>query len=501
MRREKPSLLQRALNVAWYATVGMKRSFSAARRSRLTQGWSTRTSAGDANQVIYRDHETLRQRSREQSINSPYIKRYHRLLKQNVIGPKGIQLQSKAELDDGKSDRRARHIIEHGWKRWGRKGTCDVTGRYSWVTFLQLWLETLARDGEVMVRLVRNFPNRYGFAVQILECDRLDLNYNDLLPNGHRVRMGVELDDWERPLAYYLLRDHPGDVQQRQPARGRHERIPASELLHTFEPWRPHQSRGFTWAHAAMLELYHLDEYRKAEMLAAEHGAKLTGFFEQDAEWLEPPDEDEQDAEIEEEIEAGTAKILPYGVKFTPYKSDHPSSNFGPFLKQGLRGTAAGLGPSYNRLAHDLEGVSFSSLRSGELDERDYYKCLQQFVISELLEFVFEAWLEMAMLTGAVSLSFSRIEQYQSVHWQPRGWDWVDPAKDSKAASESIKNRTKTRSYYIRQAGDDPEEVFEELAREEEELREKGLLPPVGEGSTDNPTDPDDDEDETRDAA
>ena len=65
MRRQKPSLLQRAVNVAWYATVGMKRSFQAARRSRLTQGWNARTSAGDANQVIYRDHETLRQRSRE----------------------------------------------------------------------------------------------------------------------------------------------------------------------------------------------------------------------------------------------------------------------------------------------------------------------------------------------------------------------------------------------------------------------------------------------------
>ncbi|WP_425542349.1 hypothetical protein, partial [Sphingomonas trueperi] len=77
----------------------------------------------------------------------------------------------------------------------------------------------------------------------------------------------------------------------------------------------------------------------------------------------------------------------------------------------------------------------------------------------------------------------------------------VDPAKDSKAASESIKNRTKTRSYYIRQAGDDPEEVFEELAREEEMLREKGLLTAAGEASTDNPTDPDDDEDEARDAA
>lgn len=498
MRRQKPSLLQRAFNVAWYATVGMKRSFQAARRSRLTQGWNARTSAGDANQVIYRDHETLRQRSREQSINSPYIKRFHRLLKQNVVGPRGIQLQSKALTPGGLADKRAREKIEKAWKRFSKKGNFDVTGRYSFVTFLNLWVETLARDGEVMVRLVRGFPNAWGFALQILECDRLDLNYNDLLPNGNRVRMGVELDDWERPLAYYLLRDHPGDTQQRPPARGRHLRIPADELLHTFEPWRPHQARGFTWAHAAMLELYHLDEYRHAEMLAAEHGAKLTGFFEQDAEWMEPPGEDEQDAEVEEAIEAGTAKVLPYGLKFTPYKSDHPATNFAPFIKQGLRGTAAGLGPSYNRLAHDLEGVNFSSMRSGDLDERDFYKSVQQFVISELLDFVFEAWLEMAMLNGALRLPFASLERYLEVNWQPRGWDWVDPAKDAKAASESIRNRTKSRSYYIRQGGDDPDEVFDEIAREEDALRERGLSV-----STDPPTESpnEQDEDEERDAA
>lgn len=496
MPRRKPSLMQRAFNVAWYATVGVKRHFQAARRSRLTAGWDRRLTAGDANSTIYASHEMLRQRSREQSINSPYIKRFHRLLKQNVVGPRGIQLQAKTKTPGGDPDKRSRQKIERSWKRFCRKGNFDVSGRYSYTTFLNLWIETLARDGEVMVRLVRNYPNAWGFALQILECDRLDLNYNDLLPNGNEIRMGVEINQWERPVAYYLLYDHPGDTHRRQPARAKHMRIPASELLHTFEPWRPHQTRGFTWAHAAMLELHHLDEYRHAEMIAAEQGAKLTGFFEQDAEWVEPPDEDD-DHDIEETIEPGTAKVLPYGLKFTPYKSDHPATNYAPFVKQGLRGTAAGLGPSYNRLAHDLENVNYSSLRSGELDERDFYKCTQQFLISELLDFVYEAWLEMSMLNGELKLNFGSMDRYLEIQWQPRGWDWVDPAKDSKAASESIGNKTKTRSYYIRQSGDDPDEVFDEFAREEEALRERGLSV----SATPSPGDPPDEEEDERDAA
>lgn len=453
-----------------------KRSFTAASRSRLTRAWDMRSSHGDANQEIYRDHDTLRARAREQSINSPYAKRFYRLLKQNVIGAFGIAMQSRAIKGNGEPDKRARRMIEKEWKRFCKLGNCDVTGQYSFTMFMHLWVETLARDGEVLVRLVRNWSNRWGFALQILESDRLDLDLNTELDNGNIVRMGVERDKWERPVAYWMLRNHPGDVFQR--AEERYDRLLASEIIHTFDPWRPHQSRGFTWTHASAAELHHLDAYRNAELVKSEISAKLTGVLEQDAEHMEEPGDDEEDAAVEEQIDPGTTQLLPYGLKYKQLVSNSPTQ-FAPFTKQGLRGVAAGFGPSYNRLAHDLEGVSFSSLRSGELDERDFYKVVQQFTISTLLERVGDIWLAMSVLKGAISLPPRNIERYSDIAWIPRGWDWVDPLKDSKAATESINNRTKTRGYYLRQAGIDPDDHWDELEREEHELRRRGLLPPL----------------------
>lgn len=455
---------------------GGKRSFTAAQRGRLTQAWDMRTTSADANQEIYRDHHTLRARAREQSINSPYAKRFYRLLKQNVIGAFGISLQSKAVMANGTPDRKTRRVIEKEYRQFCKLGNCDVTGQYSFTTFMNLWLECLARDGEIMVRLVRNWSNRWGFALQILEIDRLDPDLNTLLDNGNIIRMGVERDRWERPVAYWLLRDHPGDVYQR--AEDRYERVPASELIHTFEPWRPHQARGFTWTHASAVELHHLDEYRHAELVKSEMQAKVTGHYEQDGEYLEAPGEDEDDGEIGEDIEAGISKLLPYGIKFKPLLSNSPTQ-FAPFTKQSLRGIAAGFGPSYNRLAHDLEGVSFSSLRSGELDERDFYKSCQQFVISALLDRVGATWLAMSQLTGAIPLSPRNFERCSELCWIPRGWDWVDPLKDSKAATESIGNKTKSIGYYVRQNGVDPDDHWDELEREQNELRRRGLLPAV----------------------
>lgn len=471
------------------------RSFKMASGGGLSAAWSRRSSGTDANQEIYGDHETLRQRAREQSINTATLKRFYRLLRQNVVGPYGIRLQSKAVLQDGQPDRTTRRLIEKEWRKFCKKGQFDVTGRYSYVTFMWLWIETLARDGEVLVRLVRNWRNRWGFALQILEADRLDLNLNTLLDNGNRVRMGVELDEWEAPVAYWLLRDHPGDVVRR--AEERYERVPATEMIHTFDPWRPHQSRGFTWTHASALDVHHLEEFRQAALIKARISASITGHYVQDAEWLDPPESADDDPPIEEEITPGEGKLLPYGVDFKQLATQGPGGDYAPFVKDGNRNAAAGLGPSYHRLAHDLEGVSFSSLRSGELDERDFYKCVQEFAISELLERLGEEFLNASLLRGVIPIKPRDFERSTELAWQARGWDWVDPNKDAKAATESIGNRTKSRSDYIRANGDDPDEVFAEIAAEEQVLRDLGLAP-LPEKPNEAPPDgkPDDPDDE-----
>ncbi|MEC8917807.1 MAG: phage portal protein [Pseudomonadota bacterium] len=481
-----------------------KREFKMASQARVKKSWSGRTSVGDANQTIYRDHETLRQRAREQSINSGYAKRFYRLLRQNVIGPRGIQLMSKATNADGTADVKTRRMVERSFKQWAKRGNCDVTGQYDFVTFLWLWVETMARDGEVMVRIVRNWSNRWGFAVQILEADRLDTTLNTWLDNGNRVRMGVEIDEWERPVAYWLKYDHPGDAY-RTPGVPAYQRILASECRLTFDPWRPHQSRGFTWTHAGAADLHHIDEYSSAELVAAEKGSKITGIYQQNAEFLDPPDpedpENDDQGVIVEHLEAGDSPLLPYGIEFVPYDNKHPSTNFAPFNKAAARRIAAAFGPSYNRLAHDLEGVSFSSLRSGELDERDFYQCAQQFAIAQLLEWVGDEWLRSSVLHGAVAIAPRHYHRLAELTWLPRGWDWVDPKKDSEAAKLSLETFTDSVSDIARRKGRDPDELFEQIAEDRKRFAAAGLADPYGKTTTKEagnarPDDTDDDGDE-----
>ena len=50
------------------------------------------------------------------------------------------------------------------------------------------------------------------FALEILESDRLDNDYNGGTNNiKESWRMGIRHDEWHRPISYAFFTEHPGD--------------------------------------------------------------------------------------------------------------------------------------------------------------------------------------------------------------------------------------------------------------------------------------------------
>jgi len=175
------------------------------------------------------------------------------------------------------------------------------------------------------------------------------------------------------------------------------------------------------------------------------------------------------------EAEPGTFEQLPAGTNFTSFDPTHPTSAFKDFNKAILRGIAGGLGVSYNSLSSDLEGVSFSSIRSGTLEERDQYRVSQQWMTDHFLSRVYSEWLGMVLLNGLVKFNLSDYDKLSVVRWQPRGWDWVDPLKDARANTEAVLAGTKTASEVISASGNDIEDVYSQLAYEQELAKKYGL--------------------------
>ena len=167
-----------------------KRSYNAAKLGRLTNDWTTSTTS--ANYEIRNDIKILRSRARQLERDNDYVRRWLKLLENNVLGSTGIGLQCKSRDFNGDLDTFANKKIEAAWRNWGKPENCTVAGTHSWMDAQRLILRSVARDGAVLIRKVRNWDNPFRFAIQVLEIDHLDADYNHKLPSGNTVRMGVE---------------------------------------------------------------------------------------------------------------------------------------------------------------------------------------------------------------------------------------------------------------------------------------------------------------------
>lgn len=448
-----------------------KRTYAGANQGRLFADFVA--SSRSADEEIKGALKTLRNRCRDLSRNNEYAKRFLTLAKTNIVGERGVTIQVKARNDNGAMDMIGNTIVENAWKKWTRKGICTVDGRMSWVDAQRLFVETLIRDGEVLVRLVK-YPNDYRFALEFIETDLLDEEYNAPLPNGNRIRMGVELDQFNRPVAYHLFTSHPGDTSTMWMGKA-YNRVPADKIIHAYLPERAMQTRGAPWMSPVISSLKMLAGYREAELVAARVGASKMGFFTSPQGDGFVADDTDNKVPIME-ADPGTFHQLPQGVEFQQFDPTHPTSAFADFEKAILRGIASGLGVSYTSLANDLEGVSYSSIRQGTLEDRDQWKVLQDFLIQHFIEPVFNAFLMSIMENGVIMIPASRFDKFaDATVYRARGFQWVDPLKEMNAAVVGLQNGILSMQDIASQYGRDVEEQFDQIQAEKELAASYGL--------------------------
>ena len=482
---KQPSLLQRAIGlfarppaVQQRLTQGqaLQRNYAAAQINRLTHGWSTVSAS--ANSDIHRSLDAVRARSRKLANDDEYVKKWLNMVATNVVGPGGFRFQARVYDKPGSPDTLANDAIEAAWAKFSKKGVCDVTGRHSMTGLEQLAIKAVARDGEYLIQIIRGAAaaNPYGLALQVLDVDRLATTLNKPAEGGaNAIRMGIELNAYGRPVAYHLKTAHPGDLYQTTSGvRGDHyQRVPAADIIHDFVADRPEQVRGMPWAHAAMIRLNNLGGYEEAAVIAARVGASKMGFFttpDGQAEVVGTGTEDgTPDGGLTMDADPGVFQSLPEGVQFQPFNPDYPTAMYAAFVKANLRGIASGLGVAYHALANDLEGVSFSSIRSGTLEERDVWMLIQEWFSQSFLDRVHAEFMQAALAFGQIvlpngsTLPVSKIDKFTPHTWQGRRWEWVDPLKDIEADIAAINAGLKSPQSVAAKLGLDYEDLLIEI--------------------------------------
>lgn len=466
----------------------VKRMYEGAKMSRLTADWLSGGTSADAE--VWSSMARLRNRARQVVRDSDHARAAIRTIRNNVIGS-GIRFQSQLMMPrvrNGKPrlNQPINDAIERKKRQWERRETFHTGGTLSKHQMSRVALSSAAESGEVFVRIVRQpfGGGRIPLALELIEADQLDETVDSagMVPGqqyaGGEWRMGVHVDEWQRPQEYAFLTKHPGDTRGSGVSRQR-VIVPAADIIHLMVPERPNQTRAVSWFASAIKQLHHLAGYQEAEVVRARAASSLMGFITTSEGTGEELGEAVVDGEHVTQFEPGVFKTLFAGQEVTIPDLHAPDGQFEPFVRAMLRAMAAGLGVSYESISKDFSQSNYSSSRLSILEDREGWKALQLWWIEAFEERIQREFLRAAVSVGELVLPGyeQEPERYEDAgKFVPRGWEWVDPEKEGKAYRDAVRNGFMTQAEVVGTRGGDYHELMERRAAELAEETRLGLV-------------------------
>jgi lambda family phage portal protein len=462
--------------------MSLARMYAAAKQSRLNQGWGQTTGSEDTE--LIESLVKLRDRSRETCRDSSYAKRAKIIVQNNVVGS-GIGMQARIMTTRYALKEPLNLAIETAWEQWSKGYRCHTGKTLHFCEFERQVMGQVFEAGEVFIRKHYSAvgDSRVPLALEIIESERI----NDTLkgtptvgmPN---VRMGVELDQFQAPLAYHILSIHPNEIRFTPDKTIYSERVPARDIIHLRIIDRWPQTRGVPWLHAALRRLNDMDGLGEAEIVASRAAACYMGFIKMPNAEVKYGDK-QPDGSTMSELSPALIERLNPGEDFVFAAPNRPNAQLDPFMRLMLREVAAGVGSSYESLSRDYSQSNYSSSRLALLDDRDLWRMLQRWFIRSFREPLYNEWLTLAVMAGAIEdldvLTYGNApERFQAVRFKPRGWNWVDPTKEVQAYKDAVRCGFTTVSRVIEQTGngDDLEDILTEREEELAWMKEKKLI-------------------------
>lgn len=460
--------------------------YASAQTNRLTSDWPISITSADAEILV--SAIATRSRLRKAERDDDYFRNMLWLLENNIIGDLGIRLRCKARdmavktaSKRPKLDTAVNEMVQEQWLEALTEDNCLVSRDRNGTEVQRLAVRCLARDGVILFRIWRGFPNEFGFALEPIEVDRLDHWWNrPAVGTSNEIKFGVERDEYKAAVAYWILTRHPGDVFAYSAQARYRERVPASDIIPIWTIERAGQSIGMPLWPSVAKRLQNLYGYEESEQIAARAGSAKGGWFERDAktsgadEYAGP--QDEQGNKLIDTA-PGQWEELPVGFKAIINDPKHPTDQFPHFVKSQLRGVSAGGNLPYNSVASDLESINYSSYKAGMNDARDGFKYLQQLVTRKLMRRWYREWLPYAFMTGKVSLPSNDLDRIKkSDRWKPRRWSGLEPLKEVQADILAVEAGFDSQRNIIEENYDrDIEDVFDDMEHDQELAEEHGL--------------------------
>ena len=407
----------------------------------------------------------------------------------NIVGT-GIVVEPMVRTRGGGLNDKVNRQIRELWKDWTRRP--EVTAELPFSEVQRLVCRSWLRDGEVLTRHIAgrsqiDHITRVPYSIQLIEADYLPFIVNDQNPI---IVHGVEKDRWNRPTAYHLAKEHPGntswpfsDISMQVETI----RVPAEEITHLKWVRRIGQTRGVSVFHGVLHRLDDIKDYEESERIAARVAAAFTGFIRKSEDFTQGVDADASDRSFEMMPGMIFDNLLP-GEDVGTIASNRPNSGLQDFRNSQLRAIAAGTGASYSSISRDYNGT-YSSQRQELVEAYPAYNRMRLCFIEVFLRPVYEKFIEMATVSGALKVPSTVIDadSLLDVDMRGPGMPWIDPKKEIEADAMAVQSHFKSRHQVIRERGGDPAIVDEQIKADPMPAQEPTTAAPQPDTDTEEP--------------
>jgi lambda family phage portal protein len=457
--------------------------YSSAKGSRTTGGFGASSTSADAE--LQTSLTALRSRSRQMVRDSSYAKRAKTVVQNNIIGS-GVGMQSQVMGARGELRANINSAIEEAFCEWACAEYCHTGGALHFHDLERAAMGEVFETGECFIRihLSKFGGSEVPLALELIEPERIAHEFAEpgsLGPNTF-MKMGIEVDDFGRAIAYWVRTQHPGDIRFKVSRLDRYERVPAAEMFHLRVINRWPQTRGEPWMHTALRKIDDMNEATAGELAAVRASSYYFGTIKTPEGTNPLVTATETDGKQQMDIEPLTIQELNPGEEFDFHAPNRPNANLDAFLRHMLREMAAGFGVSYESISRDYSQSNYSSSRLALLEDRDLYKVIQLWWIRNFRSPLHKLFLQQAVLASAIPAInlndyAADMRKFEAVHFKPRGWSWIDPTKEVNAYKEAIKAGLTTITDVIAATADgrDIEDVIATRRRELDMLEAAGI--------------------------
>lgn len=430
-------------------------AYEGASRKKRLSGWHADDTS--AMQETLRSLPLLRARSRDLVRNTSMAQKAVSAIQTSVVGT-GIKPScTNPEIDA---------LVQE----FALSTFTDFDGRLNLYGLQNLAMRTIVESGEVIIERIQTKTadtpkGLVPLRLRILEPDYL---VDTLHTEDENIVQGIRFNENGQRTGYLLYDQHPGDLGHYSSQSYRME--PEEGIIHAYRVDRSGQLRGVPWAAPVIVKMRDYDAYEDAQLRRQQVAACFSTFITSPANAHRPSEQTNANAyELHgTQVQPGLILNLLPGEEVTAMQPPGVDG-YVDFSTITLHQIAAGYGISYMSLTGDYSKVNFSSSRMAHIDEdRNINSWRDHILFSQVLERIGEWFLEAAKLRGIDT-------EGAKINWTAPVREMTNPKEEIEASVMLIRAGLSDLPTQQRKFGRNPEDIFENTVRSNEEIDRLGI--------------------------